>query len=301
MSPRCGGCSTARLVDRQPGHRPRPQRAGGGAGLRAASGREVPTAVVPRRPGDVAACYADPALAARCWAGGPARPGPHVRRQLALATTQPPRIRSMKHSRSTRHHGRRLRHPAVAAVARRLPKQFLVLSGNTQPVPAGRGNACRAGRRHASRWQHPLVVGNEEHRFLVLDQLREIWQLEPAAVLLEPHGPQHRAGLTLAALQALEGGADPVLVVTPADQTVTDPAAFTAAHAPRRGRGRGRRHRHPGHRARPARDRLRLHPRRAQRLTAKPWCSDSSRSPTSPPPSATWPKAATSGTPACSC
>ena len=37
--------------------------------------------------------------------------------------------------------------------------------------------------------------------------------------------------VTLAALQALEGGADPVLVVTPADQTVTDAAAFTAALA----------------------------------------------------------------------
>jgi mannose-1-phosphate guanylyltransferase/mannose-6-phosphate isomerase len=35
--------------------------------------------------------------------------------------------------------------------------------------------------------------------------------------------------VTLAALQALEAGADPVLVVTPADQTVTDEAAFTAA------------------------------------------------------------------------
>jgi mannose-1-phosphate guanylyltransferase/mannose-6-phosphate isomerase len=74
----------------------------------------------------------------------------------------------------------------------------------------------------------PLVVGNEEHRFLVLDQLREI-RTEPAAVLLEPMGRNTAPALTLAALQALEGGEDPVLVVTPADQTVTDAPAFTSA------------------------------------------------------------------------
>src|SRR6185369_7242935 len=66
----------------------------------------------------------------------------------------------------------------------------------------------------------------EEHRFLVLDQLREL-KAEPAALLLEPTGRNTAPALTLAALQARAGGADPVLVVTPADQTVVDEAAFT--------------------------------------------------------------------------
>jgi mannose-1-phosphate guanylyltransferase/mannose-1-phosphate guanylyltransferase/mannose-6-phosphate isomerase len=74
----------------------------------------------------------------------------------------------------------------------------------------------------------PCIVGNDEHRFLVLDQLRETG-LEPSSVLLEPLGRNTAPALTLAALAALEGGQDPVLVVTPADQTVTHPAAFTAA------------------------------------------------------------------------
>src|SRR6185436_9320372 len=74
----------------------------------------------------------------------------------------------------------------------------------------------------------PVIVGNEEHRFLVLDQLREL-RTEPAAVLLEPMGRNTAPALTLAALQAQASGADPVLVVTPADQTVTDAAAFTLA------------------------------------------------------------------------
>ncbi len=108
------------------------------------------------------------------------------------------------------------------------PKQFLVLGESNRSLfqeaalrlagLAGEGLSVGA----------PLIVGNEEHRFLVLDQLREVRQ-EPVAVLLEPAGRNTAPALTLAALQALEDGADPVLVVTPADQTVTDEAAYAAA------------------------------------------------------------------------
>ncbi|MFG6461739.1 mannose-1-phosphate guanylyltransferase/mannose-6-phosphate isomerase [Roseateles sp. DXS20W] len=107
------------------------------------------------------------------------------------------------------------------------PKQFLVLSGNESLFQL-------AARRLASLASPefdlaaPCIVGNEEHRFLVLDQLRETRQ-EPGSVLLEPLGRNTAPALTLAALAALEGGQDPILVVTPADQTVTNGAAFTAA------------------------------------------------------------------------
>ena len=107
------------------------------------------------------------------------------------------------------------------------PKQFLVLSGNTslfQQAVSRLDGLADAQLEVAA----PVVVGNEEHRFLVLDQLREL-KTEPAAVLLEPIGRNTAPAVTLAALQALEDGADPVLVVTSADQTVTDGAAFTAA------------------------------------------------------------------------
>jgi mannose-1-phosphate guanylyltransferase/mannose-6-phosphate isomerase len=126
------------------------------------------------------------------------------------------------------------------------------------------------------------VVGNEEHRFLVLDQLRELG-VEPSAVLLEPMGRNTAPAVTLAALQALEGGSDPVLVVTPADQTVTDPAAFTAALrravpwpplAPS-----------PSWASRPTGPR----PATATSAPAAAAWRSSSRSPTWPPPSATWP------------
>src|SRR3954467_10575852 len=74
----------------------------------------------------------------------------------------------------------------------------------------------------------PLIVGNAEHRFLALEQLRE-QKADPAAVILEPVGRNTPPALTLADPPAREQGADPILVVSPADQTVADQAAFTAA------------------------------------------------------------------------
>ena len=107
------------------------------------------------------------------------------------------------------------------------PKQFLVLSGNSSlfQQAAARLQGLSDAQLDVAA---PVVVGNEEHRFLVLDQLREV-KIEPEAVLLEPVGRNTAPALTLAALQAMEGGGDPVLVVTSADQTVTDTAAFTQA------------------------------------------------------------------------
>jgi mannose-1-phosphate guanylyltransferase/mannose-6-phosphate isomerase len=107
------------------------------------------------------------------------------------------------------------------------PKQFLVLAG-THSLFQQAVTRLQDLADDTLAVQRPLVVGNEEHRFLVLDQLRETG-IEPAAVLLEPVGRNTAPALTLATLQAVHGGDDPVLVVTPADQTVTRPEAFTAA------------------------------------------------------------------------
>ncbi len=107
------------------------------------------------------------------------------------------------------------------------PKQFLVLHGNTSLFQQAVGRVYQLGDS-AFQVAAPCVVGNEEHRFLVLDQLREL-KLPPATLLLEPVGRNTAPAMTLAALHALAEDRDPVLVVTPADQTVTDEAAFTAA------------------------------------------------------------------------
>ncbi|UUX96856.1 mannose-1-phosphate guanylyltransferase/mannose-6-phosphate isomerase [Aquabacterium sp. J223] len=107
------------------------------------------------------------------------------------------------------------------------PKQFLALAGPATLFQQA-VQRLQALATATIDVRPPIVVGNEEHRFLVLDQLRQV-AVEPTAVLLEPAGRNTAPALTLAALQAQDQGADPVLVVTPADQTVGDAAAFTAA------------------------------------------------------------------------
>ncbi len=107
------------------------------------------------------------------------------------------------------------------------PKQFLVLSGDSSLFQQAAQRLSDLAAPDLSI-KAPVVIGNAEHRFLALEQLREL-KIDPAAIVLEPVGRNTAPAVTLAALQALENGDDPVMVVTPADQTVTDPAAFTAA------------------------------------------------------------------------
>ena len=107
------------------------------------------------------------------------------------------------------------------------PKQFLVLSGTTSLFQQAieRVNGLAADDIVVG---DTLIVTGEEHRFLALDQLRELPEVS-ATLLLEPVGRNTAPALTLAALQATEGGEDPILAVTPADQTVMDGPAFTQA------------------------------------------------------------------------
>jgi mannose-1-phosphate guanylyltransferase / mannose-6-phosphate isomerase len=107
------------------------------------------------------------------------------------------------------------------------PKQFLCLTGIDslfQQAAQRLASLGAVGIQVAA----PLIVTGEDHRFLASEQLREIG-IDLGCALLEPTGRNTAPALTLAALAATQDGSDPVLVVTPADQTVADPAAFTAA------------------------------------------------------------------------
>ncbi len=107
------------------------------------------------------------------------------------------------------------------------PKQFLALSGPQTLFQLAHLRLQALGNDEI-RVGNPCVVGNEDHRFLVLDQLREL-KAAPESLLLEPAGRNTAPAVALAALQATAGGQDPILVVTPADQTVTNAEAYTAA------------------------------------------------------------------------
>jgi len=107
------------------------------------------------------------------------------------------------------------------------PKQFLVLQGDSSLFQEAVQRVAKL-RPAGFDTRAPLVVVHEDHRFLATDQLREL-KLSPQALILEPVARNTAPAVSLAALAALEGGTDPILVVTPADQTATDPDAFTAA------------------------------------------------------------------------
>ena len=78
--------------------------------------------------------------------------------------------------------------------------------------------------------QPALVVCNEEHRFLVAEQLREIGKT-PVNIILEPVGRNTAPALTLAALALQKNDPDAVMLVMPADHIIQDNSAFQLAVA----------------------------------------------------------------------
>jgi len=110
------------------------------------------------------------------------------------------------------------------------PKQFLALSGNPNKKTLFQEAVTRLNRIHTdtAKQGNTIIVTNEDHRFLVLDQLREMEGVN-TTLLLEPVGRNTAPALTLAALYAQnskDGDIDPVLVITPSDQTIQNEIAF---------------------------------------------------------------------------
>ena len=112
------------------------------------------------------------------------------------------------------------------------PKQFLVLSGDgsSQSLFQQAVERVNSLEKAGLSLGSTLVVTNEEHRFLVLDQLRELPSIK-ATLLLEPLGRNTAPALSMAAFCAneLANDQDPILVITPADQTIQNKEAFTNA------------------------------------------------------------------------
>jgi len=73
----------------------------------------------------------------------------------------------------------------------------------------------------------PIVLCNENHRFMVAEQLRLI-NVNPAAIILEPVGRNTAPALATAALKSVANGEDPVLLVLPADHIIEDISSFHA-------------------------------------------------------------------------
>ncbi|WP_249054566.1 mannose-1-phosphate guanylyltransferase/mannose-6-phosphate isomerase [Xanthomonas nasturtii] len=102
------------------------------------------------------------------------------------------------------------------------PKQFLPLVGDKSMLQATWLRAAPVAA-HA-----PIVVANEEHRFIAAEQLQQLG-VKPSAILLEPKGRNTAPAIAVAALEATRDGADPLLLVLPSDHVIGDEAAFQAA------------------------------------------------------------------------
>lgn len=74
----------------------------------------------------------------------------------------------------------------------------------------------------------PIIVCNEDHRFMAAEQCRKI-NIKPDAILLEPVGRNTAPAIALAALKSLEIYEDPVLLVLPADHVIEKKDAFHSA------------------------------------------------------------------------
>ncbi|KZL18471.1 mannose-1-phosphate guanylyltransferase/mannose-6-phosphate isomerase [Pseudovibrio sp. WM33] len=111
---------------------------------------------------------------------------------------------------------------------RERPKQFL-------PIFSGQSLFQKTCERVSSQqFRAPLVISNQDHRFLIGEQMAELG-IEPQAIVLEPCGRNTAAPAALAALMALETDKNAIVLLLPSDHLVADDKEFLcavdAAHA----------------------------------------------------------------------
>ncbi|MEH8345804.1 sugar phosphate nucleotidyltransferase, partial [Klebsiella quasipneumoniae] len=99
------------------------------------------------------------------------------------------------------------------------PKQFLRLYGQNSMLQE------TITRLSGLEIHEPMVICNEEHRFLVAEQLRQLNRLSNN-IILEPVGRNTAPAIALAALQATRHGDDPLMLVLAADHIINNQPVF---------------------------------------------------------------------------
>ena len=98
------------------------------------------------------------------------------------------------------------------------PKQFLSLTNKTTLFQD-------TILRLPSNASNPIIICNEEHRFIAAEQLRQI-DIENKGIILEPIGRNTAPAIALAAINLLLNNEDPILLVLSADHLIKDISAF---------------------------------------------------------------------------
>jgi mannose-1-phosphate guanylyltransferase len=101
------------------------------------------------------------------------------------------------------------------------PKQFLSLVNDASML---QDTIARLPTEH----QSPVFICNEDHRFLVAEQVKQM-QCKDATILLEPQGRNTAPAVALAALNALSENEDTLLLVLAADHVIADTEKFHQA------------------------------------------------------------------------
>ncbi|ENM3854542.1 mannose-1-phosphate guanylyltransferase/mannose-6-phosphate isomerase [Vibrio cholerae] len=102
------------------------------------------------------------------------------------------------------------------------PKQFISLASDKSMLQE------TITRLSGLEHQEPLLICNQEHRFIVAEQLRQL-RIKHGGIVLEPVGRNTAPAIALAALHATKHGDDPLLLVLAADHVIQNQAAFTQA------------------------------------------------------------------------
>ena len=101
------------------------------------------------------------------------------------------------------------------------PKQFLPLTGGENSMLQE-----TIARLEGVECAPPIVICNEEHRFLVAEQLQQLGKRD-ATIALEPAGRNTAPAIAVAALKALQQDDDPVLLVLAADHVISQSGLCT--------------------------------------------------------------------------
>jgi mannose-1-phosphate guanylyltransferase/mannose-1-phosphate guanylyltransferase/mannose-6-phosphate isomerase len=103
------------------------------------------------------------------------------------------------------------------------PKQLLPLTDSHSMLQA---TVLRVS--DPERFNPPTMICNDEHRFIVAEQLRAI-AVEPTAIVLEPMGRNTAPAAAVAALLASARSPDAMILILPSDHAIADTPAFLAA------------------------------------------------------------------------
>ena len=102
------------------------------------------------------------------------------------------------------------------------PKQFLQLTDEDNYSLLQKTYKRIEGLENLSK---PIIICNEDHRFIVGDQMKEI-KTKPLNIILEPSRRNTAPAITLAAIKANQNGSDPILLVLPSDHIIRDSRKF---------------------------------------------------------------------------